>query len=389
MQNTIIPQPTPQQPFPSSGHAPEVLDSFARAVTALKQRVQAQIGAEDVRDMRRLRRVSLGCESVGRLLIYFCFEPILFSLGVIVLWIGKQLSSIEIGHTILHGAYDRIPDAADLHSDHYYWPAPIHEQRWKYAHNVRHHGGTNIAGIDADIHFGPVRLNQHTPYRKHHATQVISTLLILFPAFGFWMNAHVTGLLDLYLGNDRQSGRDFLPDRSPQTRLAVWKNALTKYLFYYGQEFVLFPLLAWSQWPKVLLANFIMETMIAVYSAATIYCGHVGHDVASWPEGTRPQGRGDWYAMQIAATQNFEVPRFFSLMCGGLDRQIEHHLFPTFPPRRLRQIAPEVRAICEAHGIPYKTDTWPRTLAKVFRHLFNLSRKTPHLPAGLVSQPGH
>lgn len=378
-------QPTAQPPSPSSGHAPETLDSFARALTDLKHRVQARIGAEDVRDMRRLRRIALAFEAAGRVMIHFCFEPILFTLGVLTLWIGKQLSVIEIGHTILHGAYDRIPDADELRSDHYYWPAPIHEQRWKYAHNVRHHGATNVTGIDADIHFGTVRLTPHTPYQKHHAVQLLSTLLVLFPAFGFWMNAHVTGLVDLYLGNDRNNGLDFLPDRSPQTRRAVWKNALTKYLLYYGKEFALFPLLAWAQWSKVLLANFIAETLTALYSAATIYCGHTGQHIESWPEGTRPHGRGDWYAMQVAATQNFEVPRPLSILCGGLDYQIEHHLFPTFPPKRLRQIAPEVRAICEAHGIAYKTDTWPRQLANVFRHLFHLSRKSAGLDMARAS----
>jgi fatty acid desaturase len=372
-------RPPAQLALSSSSSSQETLDSFARALTELKHRVQAQIGAEDVRDMRRLRRISLGLEAAGRVLIHFCFEPILFTVGVLVLWIGKQLSAIEIGHTVLHGAYDRMPDAPDLHSDRYYWPTPIHEKSWKYAHNVRHHGATNVAGIDGDIHFGTVRLTAQTPYRRHHAVQLLSTVFVLFPAFGFWMNAHVTGLVDLYLGNDRKPDLDFLPDRSPRTRNAVWKNVLSKVLLYYGKDFVLFPLLAWAQWGKVLLANFIAETLTALYSAATIYCGHVGKDIASFPEGTRPRGRGQWCAMQVEASQNFQVPRLLSVLCGGLDHQIEHHLFPTFPPKRLRQIAPEVRALCEAHGIPYKTDTWPRTLATVFSHLWTLSR--PRLPA--------
>ena len=32
---------------------------------------------------------------------------------------------------------------------------PIDEASWRYGHNVRHHGSTNVAGKDADIHFGP------------------------------------------------------------------------------------------------------------------------------------------------------------------------------------------------------------------------------------------
>ena len=66
---------------------------------------------------------------------------------------------------------------------------------------------------------------------------------------------------------------------------------------------------------------------------------------------TRAHGRGQWYAMQVEATNNYEVSRPISIPYGGLDRQIEHHLFPTFPPERLREIAPEVRAICERWGL--------------------------------------
>ncbi len=71
----------------------------------------------------------------------------------------------------------------------------------------------------------------------------------------------------------------------------------------------------------------------------------------------------------MEATNDFEVSRPLSILCGGLDRQIEHHLFPRLPPERLREVAPQVRAACEAHGVAYKTDTWGRTLAKALRHV--------------------
>jgi linoleoyl-CoA desaturase len=62
-------------------------------------------------------------------------------------------------------------------------------------------------------------------------------------------------MAQVYLGNGRADGLDFRPDRSPATRRAVWKKALSKYLPYYGQEFVLFLLLAWPRFGKVLLAR--------------------------------------------------------------------------------------------------------------------------------------
>jgi linoleoyl-CoA desaturase len=139
------------------------------------------------------------------------------------------------------------------------------------------------------------------------------------------------------------------------------------------KEYGLFPLLAGPLFWKVMLGNFLAALARDVYTAATIFCGHVGGDVESYPEGTRAHGRGEWYAMQAEASNDFEVGRFVSILCGGLDRQIEHHMFPTLPPERLREIAAEVRAICDKYGVAYKTDTWGRTLAKALRHIDDLS----------------
>jgi fatty acid desaturase len=126
---------------------------------------------------------------------------------------------------------------------------------------------------------------------------------------------------------------------------------------------------------KVLLGNWLAETMRNVYSAATIFCGHVGEDVASYPPGTKAHGRGQWYAMQVEAANDYEVSWPVSVLCGGLDLQIEHHLFPQLPPQRLREIAPAVRDICEKYGVEYKTDTWGRTLKRALAYIGELGHE--------------
>ena len=115
-----------------------------------------------------------------------------------------------------------------------------------------------------------------------------------------------------------------------------------------------------------------------VYSAATIHCGHVGEHTSSYPKGTLPQNKGERYAMQVEATNNFEVPWLTSVFCGALERQIEHHLFPTLPTNRLREISTEVREVCEAHGVEYRTGSWGRTLYQALAHIARLSRPLPH-----------
>jgi fatty acid desaturase len=326
----------------------EQLSAFAQALDTVKGEIQARLGAEDIDHLLRVERFSRCMEVVGRLLIHVSLEPVSFLLGVGALWLHKQLQAIEVGHSALHGAYDGLAVPLRFRSERFAWDVPIDEASWRASHNIRHHAYTNIGGRDPDIDFGPVRLTEHTPFRIHHLWQVPLSLLVLFPNFSLLMTGHAAGP----------------PER--------WRMG-RKLVLYYAKNYGLFPLLAGPLFWKVLLGNWMAETLRDLWSAATIYCGHIGPDTKSWPEGTKAASRGAWYAMQVEATNNFQVRWPLSLLCGGLDHQIEHHLFPKLPPNRLREIAPRVRAICEAHGVPYRTETWGRTLYRAFLHLARLS----------------
>jgi linoleoyl-CoA desaturase len=287
--------------------------------------------------------------------------------------VHKQIQATEIGHTALHGAYDKLPGAAAFASKTFRWDTPVDEEAWRYAHNVRHHGNTNVAGKDPDIHFGTIRLTEGTPWSRQHRLQLANALGIVFPNFLFFIGSHVSGLNDVFFDNGRPERLDLLPDRSRESVRGAWRKGLRKYVPYYLYNYVFFPALAGPMFWKVLLGNWLADTLRNVYSAATIFCGHVGPDVVSYPAGTRAHGRGQWYAMQVEASNDFQVSLPVSILCGGLECQIEHHLFPTLPPRRLREIAPEVRAICEKYGVAYRTDTWGRTLRKALGHIARLA----------------
>ncbi len=370
MQTTEI-RDTTAQDLPRA----ERLRRFGETLDRIKARVESEMGEEDVRYVKRLDAFSRTCEVVGRGLIHFSFEPLGFSAGVIALWLHKQLQATEVGHTALHGAYDNLPGAERYRSATFRWDTPMDEESWRYGHNVRHHGYTNVAGRDADIHFGQVRLTEQTPWSERNTGQLPFSLLVLFPNFGFVMNTHFTGLNDVFFDNGRPERLDFLPDRSPASRRLAWRRTLRKFVPHYAKEYVLFPALAGPFFWKVMLGNWLAATLRDVYSAATIFCGHVGAHVKSYPAGTKAKGRGEWYAMQAEASNNYQVSWPVSVLCGGLDMQIEHHLFPKLPPQRLRQIAPEVRAACAEHGIAYHTDTWGRTLKKALTWIHDLSRE--------------
>lgn len=347
----------------------ERLESFGRALDALKQEVESQLGEEDARHILRVGALSRRLELAGRALLHLSLDPVTFSLGTAALWGHKALELMEIGHPTLHGCYDGLPGAERYASATFAWKSPVDEASWRRAHNVLHHQHTNIEGRDPDLNFAVLRLSPRVPYRMAHALQPVSNLLSFF-AFGTALNLHVTGMLDLYM---QQGPALVLPDKKPATVRAAKRAFVSKMVRHYGKEYVLFPMLAGPFFGKVLLGNLLSEVARDVYAAAIIYCGHVG--ARDYPADTETPTRAHWYALQVEGARDVELPNFVSILCGALDKQIEHHLFPRMPPNRLRQIAPRVRAICAAHGVEHRTDSWPRTLGSVLRELTRLSSK--------------
>ena len=345
----------------------ERIRSFPGGIDAIRSELEAELGEKDLAHLRRIVAVSTTMEIVGRGLIHLSLEPAGFFLGVLSLWAHKTLELMEIGHSALHGSYDRVEGATAHRSGAFRWKAPIAEKSWRAAHNFRHHQYANIAERDPDLDFGGLRLSPRVPYRTLHRLQPFSNLLTWL-GFAAGINLHATGLLEVYLPSDRPRN---LRDRSWASIWGAHREALSKFARYYAREYVFFPLLAGPFFWKTALGNFLSELGRDVYAAATIYCGHVG--AADYPDATRAKGRARWYVMQAEGARDIQVPLPISILCGALDLQIEHHLFPRLPPNRLRQIAPRVRELCEAHGVRYRADTWRRSLSEVLGVLRTLS----------------
>jgi fatty acid desaturase len=343
------------------------IESFGRALDALRRELEADLGERDLAYIRRVRSASRRLEIAGRSLIHFSLEPLGFALGVGALSVHKLLETIEIGHTVLHGTYDRFECEDGLRSQTFRWKTPIHEQAWRNSHNIQHHQYTNVSGRDPDMDFGVLRLTEQVSHRGLHALQPLSNVATWL-VFCVAINAHATGLIDVCLPARNAHA---LKDRSWRSIRAALRAGIGKPTRYYTREYVFFPLLAGPFFWKTLLGNVLSEVGKDFYTGATIYCGHVG--AQSYGAGAQAKGRAQWYAMQVEASRDFEVPAPFALLCGGLERQIEHHLFPRLPPNRLREIAPRVRAICEEHGVTYRTCSWPATLRDVLRSLHRLN----------------
>lgn len=76
---------------------------------------------------------------------------------------------------------------------------------------------------------------------------------------------------------------------------------------------------------------------------------------------------------QTFTTRNLRAHPFTGFWYGGLDCQIEHHLFPMLPRRNLRQATAAIRELCAKRGVPYHESSVAESYAEILQHLHDVS----------------
>ena len=203
---------------------------------------------------------------------------------------------------------------------------------WKKKHNT-HHALPNVLGVDEDIDTLPfLAFDERDLERASGLSRFLVRfqLLTAIPVVSF---ARLNWCAQSALWALRAPN---VPDRGLELAAIalhwVWSLALLALL---------------PSW-ELRLAFFALAQLSSGLLVGSVFI--VGHNA-------RPiLDRGDspgFYALQCLTTQNVAAPFGTRWFFGGLDRQIEHHLFPTMPRHHHDAVADGVRAICTAHGVPY------------------------------------
>jgi fatty acid desaturase len=82
-------------------------------------------------------------------------------------------------------------------------------------------------------------------------------------------------------------------------------------------------------------------------------------------EGKEP----DYLRRQVLTSRNVRGSRVVDFLMGGLNYQIEHHLFPSMPRPSLRRAQPLVRAFCAERGVSYSESSVVGSYGEALRHL--------------------
>jgi linoleoyl-CoA desaturase len=276
---------------------------------------------------------------------------------------------MEIGHNVMHGQYDWMNDPT-LSSQTYEWDNVCDGDQWRHSHNVVHHTHTNVMGRDRDVGYGFLRVSDAQPWRPQHLLQPGASVLLAF-LFQWGVGLHDLEL-DEWLRGNRSSAE-------VEERLKPFLRKAARQVF---KDYVLFPVLALGNAPRVFAGNLAANLVRNLWTYVVIFCGHFPDGVRTFTaEETRDETRGDWYVRQILGSCNIEAGPTLQVLTGHLSHQIEHHLFPDLPASRYPEIAPRVRALCARYGLAYNTGTLWGQFATVVRRIVRLALPVALRPA--------
>ncbi|WP_084678683.1 fatty acid desaturase family protein [Actinopolymorpha alba] len=126
---------------------------------------------------------------------------------------------------------------------------------------------------------------------------------------------------------------------------------------------------------KALLFLFVHQAVFGVYLGCTFAPNHKGMPTLT------DEDQLDFLRKQVLTSRNVRGGWLVDVGLGGLNYQIEHHLFPSMPTPNLRRAQPIVRAYCEEIGIPYHESGLISSYAQALGHLHDVGAPL-RTPAG-------
>lgn len=266
-----------------------------------------------------------------------------------IMGIGIAGIGLSVMHDANHGAYSRKPwvnswlgYSLNLVGGHAF--------TWKVQHNVLHHTYTNVHEADEDISpRGVLRLAPSSPWKPAHRYQhlyawllygLLTLVWVFIKDFSRMYKYHKQGMLK----------------KQNTHAVAEWTRMILSKIIY------LFYIIALPAWllpfslMEIFLGFTIMHVVAGFVLSVIFQPAHVS-DGTAYPL-PDPDGRleNSWAVHQLITTANF-APRskLFSWFIGGLNYQIEHHLFPHICHVHYKKIAPVVEQTAREFNLPYRS----------------------------------
>ncbi len=280
-------------------------------------------------------------------------------MGVAMAGIGFSVS-----HDALHGAYSASPRVNGM-IGFTFDVLGANGYMWKITHNVVHHTYTNIQGIDEDLEVSPLlRLSPRSAHRGVHRFQhwyALGAYSLSTLNWVFWK--------DFDFFTRRQVG-PYEGRHHPPREIAILAAGK---LFFFAWSIVLPLLLLPIAWWQFAIGYLTMHVVAGVILGVVFQLAHVVEETDYPVPDAAGQMADSWVIHEMLTTANFAThSRLLSWYVGGLNFQIEHHLFPKTCSVHYPAIGRIVREVAAETGVPYNDNP---TLFQAIRSHWRMLRR--------------
>ncbi len=280
----------------------------------------------------------------------------------IVLGIGMAGVGMNVMHDSNHDSYSSKKWVNKIMGSSLYILAG-NVYNWKVQHNVLHHTFTNVQGLDEDIDAGRIiRFSKHTKWFRVHKFQKYYSIFLYGLLTINWAITTDFKQMHSYLKRKLSYGK--FPNPATQWSILV----ITKIIYYL--LWIVLPILILDiSWWKILIGFFVMHYTAGMILSVVFQLAHVVPNTEMPLPNSEGKLEHTWAVHQLYTTSNFAPKnRFVSWFTGGLNHQVEHHIFPHISHIHYGKIAKIVKKTTIEFNLPYNEY---KTFYKAFIEHFN------------------
>ncbi len=296
-------------------------------------------------------------------LVFFGYQNWLGIILCVLLGITAAAIGFNIGHDANHGSFsenETINKPAKLSFNF----LGVVSLFWRFKHNTLHHTYTNLVGLDEDVSGGPgLRMHNVQPWKPINRLQPFYCWFLYGMLYIGWVwindfqkyyQGHIEGHKIKMTKNDR---------------LVFWATKSSHLIFLCILPSIM---VGWEQW---LIGYFIYAFSVGLFIAVVFQMAHIVEKVEQPTISVATQE--EWIVHEIATTANFAIDnKILSWFVGGLNFQIEHHLFPKVSHIYYRDLSYKVIEVCKRFGVEYHVyPTFWSVFRSHIRKMIYLSKK--------------
>jgi linoleoyl-CoA desaturase len=241
---------------------------------------------------------------------------------------------------------------------------------WKIQHNVLHHTFTNVHGHDEDIEDKPIlRLSPDGKLYWIHRFQHYYAIFLYGLSTVSWATTKD-------LKQIREYDQKGYLTKVGAKAINVYFEIIFSKILYFVAFFFLPIMFGHLNWTACVAGFFAMHFVAGIITTVVFQLAHVVEHTDYFQPDNDNTLENSWAVHQLMTTCNFaKNNRFLNWFVGGLNFQVEHHLFTNISHVHYTQIAPIVKETAEEFGIPYyEFDTFSQAVVSHWQTLKRLGR---------------